>query len=49
MDENKASKRSPGLPYVLHRILDDVEKEGNEHIVSWVANGQAFKGTNDFL
>jgi hypothetical protein len=46
MDAHNATKRSPGLPFVLHRILDEVEKEGNEHVISWVAKGKAFKGTD---
>lgn len=31
------------FPYRLHEMLDDCEKEGKSHIVSWLPNGKAFK------
>jgi hypothetical protein len=31
------------FPWKLHQLLEDVELEGNEHIVSWLPDGKAFK------
>lgn len=31
------------FPFKLHQLLDDAAKEGNEHIVSWLPHGKAFK------
>jgi hypothetical protein len=31
------------FPWKLHRLLEDAEKEGNMHIVSWLPDGKAFK------
>lgn len=41
-DEDLASSK---LPFVwkLYEMLEDVEKNGQEHIVSWVNEGKAFK------
>jgi len=46
LEASGSSKRSLGLPFVLHRLLDEVETEGNANIISWVAKGKAFKGRN---
>jgi hypothetical protein len=40
---NNAGCKSPGLPQTLHILLENSEKEGQEDIVSWVADGTAFK------
>jgi hypothetical protein len=34
------------FPYKLHNMLKDVEKDGKEHIVSWVPSGRSFKVHN---
>ena len=31
------------FPYRLHHMLNDVEKRGNSHIVSWMPTGRSFK------
>jgi hypothetical protein len=31
------------FPWKLHRLLEDVEKDGNAHIVSWLPDGKGFK------
>ncbi len=31
------------FPMKLRRLLDDAVEEGNEHIISWLPNGKAFK------
>jgi hypothetical protein len=31
------------FPWKLHQLLEDVELDGNEHIVSWLPDGKAFK------
>lgn len=30
------------FPVVLHRMLGEMGKEGNEHIISWNADGKSF-------
>jgi hypothetical protein len=40
--KNLASSKLPFL-LKLHAMLDDVEKTGNQHIVSWLSHGRAFK------
>lgn len=44
MNTEFTSKRRPGVPVVLHKLLDDAEREGNDHIVCWSEDGKAFKG-----
>jgi hypothetical protein len=41
----EANLPSSKLPFVwkLYEMLEDVEITGNQHIVSWVGNGRAFK------
>jgi hypothetical protein len=41
-DDNLASSKLPFL-LKLHEMLGDVEKTGNQHIVSWLPDGRAFK------
>jgi hypothetical protein len=31
------------FPWKLHQLLEDVELDCNEHIVSWLPDGKAFK------
>jgi hypothetical protein len=31
------------FPWKLHELLDDVERDSNEHIISWLLCGSAFK------
>ena len=31
------------FPWKLHQLLDDVENDGNEHIISWLPDGKGFK------
>mmetsp|Transcript_28019 Transcript_28019/g.46365 ORF Transcript_28019/g.46365 Transcript_28019/m.46365 type:complete len:438 (-) Transcript_28019:122-1435(-) len=33
----------PAFPWKLHDVLEDAEKKGFTHIVSWTMNGRAFK------
>lgn len=44
-DGEEANLSSCKLPFVwkLYEMLEDVEREGKDHIVSWVDNGKAFK------
>eukprot|EP00934_Nitzschia_sp_Nitz4_P005202 Nitzschia sp. Nitz4//scaffold230_size58257//10773//11732//NITZ4_006474-RA/size58257-processed-gene-0.49-mRNA-1//1//CDS//3329543229//5192//frame0 len=37
------NSRGLGLPLVLHQILEDAEAADQQHIISWVADGAAFK------
>ena len=30
------------FPVILHRMLGDMSKEGNEHIISWNSDGKSF-------
>lgn len=43
--ENHEGRASTKLPFLLklHEMLDDVEKTGNDHIVSWLPHGKAFR------
>lgn len=36
-------KRQPSFPNSLHDMLDDAEKHGFAHIVSWMPDGKSFK------
>eukprot|EP00980_Cylindrotheca_fusiformis_P017091 scaffold5247_cov130-Cylindrotheca_fusiformis.AAC.10 len=42
---NDGDLRSSKIPFTwkLHSMLEDAESSGNEHIVSWVDSGRAFK------
>lgn len=40
--QNLASSKLPFL-WKMHEMLDDVEKTGDDHIVSWLPHGQAFR------
>lgn len=40
--DNKSILWNDSFPMKLHRILDEVEKEGLAHIVSWQPHGRAF-------
>jgi len=44
-DFKASDDRQTGLSYVLriHKMLEDVEKNGNSHIISWRPHGRAFK------
>jgi hypothetical protein len=49
---SKDLQKSESLfPAKLHRMLENAEKDGLEHIVSWVQGGTTFKvhGTNEFV
>jgi HSF-type DNA-binding len=42
--DGKKTKRAPSLfPSKLRRLLDDAVDEGNEHLISWLPGGTAFK------
>eukprot|EP00934_Nitzschia_sp_Nitz4_P004524 Nitzschia sp. Nitz4//scaffold117_size69655//13594//14419//NITZ4_006016-RA/size69655-processed-gene-0.100-mRNA-1//-1//CDS//3329533627//4514//frame0 len=44
IDYSKTSQQGNILfPYRLHEMLDDCERDGKSHIVSWLPNGKAFK------
>mmetsp|Transcript_27790 Transcript_27790/g.67183 ORF Transcript_27790/g.67183 Transcript_27790/m.67183 type:complete len:582 (+) Transcript_27790:897-2642(+) len=38
----KPNKKEKKFPWVLHRIIDEAEQEGNQHIVAWMPNGRSF-------
>ena len=41
--ENESSRLSDdSFPMILHRMLDEVEKEGFAHVISWQPHGRAF-------
>jgi hypothetical protein len=45
--EQDSLKASPSpkryFPFKLLQLLEDASKEGNEHVVSWLPHGKAFK------
>lgn len=45
------SGRSPGLPQTMHILLEEAEAAGQGDIISWEANGTAFriKKKDDFI
>ena len=36
------NKKEKKFPWILHKIIDEAEHEGNEHIVAWMPNGRSF-------
>ena len=40
---NGTSNPTAMFPHKLHKMLEDVEKEGNESIISWLPDGKSFK------
>lgn len=40
---NRQQKQSVLFPTKLRRLLDDAVADGNEHIISWLPDGKAFK------
>lgn len=43
IDPVRSSSNKRGFPYKLLQLLEDASTEGNEHIVSWLPHGKAFK------
>jgi hypothetical protein len=47
--KKKPAKQRTTFPWKLHRMLQDAKKENREHILSWSADGKAFKIHNKGL
>ncbi|CAJ1932826.1 unnamed protein product [Cylindrotheca closterium] len=43
LDSAKTPSSKRGFPFKLLQLLEDASLEGNEHIVSWLPHGKAFK------
>ena len=39
---SSTSKNEKKFPWILHKIIDDAEREGNEDIVAWTPSGRSF-------
>mmetsp|Transcript_27793 Transcript_27793/g.67207 ORF Transcript_27793/g.67207 Transcript_27793/m.67207 type:complete len:230 (+) Transcript_27793:900-1589(+) len=39
---SKPNKKEKKFPWVLHKIIDEAEQEGNQHIVAWMPRGRSF-------
>lgn len=37
-----SDKKENKFPWMLHKIIDDAEREGNQHIVAWMPSGRSF-------
>ena len=48
---NDGSAAYTRLPFVhrLYLLLNEVEAQGNEHIISWIGDGKAFRIHDPFL
>jgi HSF-type DNA-binding len=40
--KNKPNKKEKKFPWILHKIIEDAEREGNQHIVAWMPSGRSF-------
>jgi len=42
-EQQKEGQRGVQFPWKLHSLLEKAEKEGNDHIISWLPDGKSFK------
>lgn len=40
--KNKPNKKEKKFPWILHKIIEDAEREGNQSIVAWMPSGRSF-------